>query len=472
MCNWIPSHAAFPGTNHTLYRLSVTRSSGVYYTTVTLLSGVDPMASDSGEIIIALDWSTLSEFGGASSSAIAAQTVDSLLSTNLIPELGGRRLAELPLHLVGHSRGASVVAEMARVLGAAGVWVDHQTTLDPYPVSLLGDPSNMRNYANVLYADNYWQDTDFPTGKSLTGAYNRYLPELSGGYSPGSNHSDTHLWYQGTVDLNTPAGDNLATITSAERGTWWTEVEQAGANTGFRYSLVGGGDRLSPLEPAGTGNGRISDGVNRTWDLGAGTGANRTSLPANSGAWPNLIRLNLAGTNVVLSGQPVPVTLYYQLGATPAGTGSLSLFLDRDANPYNENETEILSGTLAGTGTSAVALIATNGLPDPATTPPGTYRLFGRLDDGPRTRYLYAPLTITLMPSLQAPVLIEPALHTNQFRFTLAALPGQRVVIQVTPDFLTWTPVATNVMLGTSTNIALPASSASPPSFYRAVLAP
>ena len=470
MCNRIPSHPGFPGTNYAIYQLSITRSSGVYSTSVTQLSGGNPLASDSGEIIIVLDWSTLSSVGGASTMVIATQAVNALLSTSLIPALAGRPLAELPLHLVGHSRGASVIAEMARVLGASGVWVDHQSTLDPYPVSLLGDPG-MKNYANVLYADNYWQNTDFPTGQALTGAYNRYLPALSGGYAPGSNHSDVHLWYHGTVDLHTPTQDNLATITSAERATWWTTIEQAGINAGFLYSLVGGGDRLSSLEPAGTGNGRINDGFNRTWDLGAGTSATRSSLPADNGSWPNLIRLDLTATNPVVSGQPVPVNLYYQLGATTATTGSLSLFLSLDANPYSGNQAEILSATLTGTGTNAVGQITANGLPAPATTVPGTYRVFGRLSDGPRTRYLYAPQRITLTPSLLPPVLLGPALHGGQFRFTLAATPGQRIVILTSADFLTWTPVATNVMFGTSTNIALPASPEPAPHFYRALLA-
>ena len=111
-------------------------------------------------------------------------------------------------------------------------------------------------------------------------------------------------------------------------------------------------------------------------------------------------------------------------------------------------------------------------MPDPATTLPRTYRVFGRLSDGSRTRYLYAPQLLTLTPSRQPPVLLGPALQAGQFRFTLAATPGQRIVIQTSPDFLTWTPLATNVMLGTSTNVALPASPAPPPHFYRALLAP
>jgi hypothetical protein len=57
--------------------------------------------------------------------------------------------------------------------------------------------------------------------------------------------------------------------------------------------------------------------------------------------------------------------------------------------------------------------------------------------------------------------------HVHQ----LAATPGQRIVILTSADFLTWSPVTTNVMLGTSTNVALPASPELSPHFYRALLA-
>lgn len=188
----IPLYRGFPGSNSASYQISITASGSAYAVSQTLLSGVSPLASDSGEVIIALDWSTLSGLFGPSTSVIATNLALALLSTNLIPDLAGHPLAEMPLHLAGHSRGASVMAEAARILGAQGLWVDHLTTLDPYPLSLNGDPA-MVNYANVLFADNYWQNIDFPSGQALAGAYNRHLTNLAGGYPAGSSHSDTHL---------------------------------------------------------------------------------------------------------------------------------------------------------------------------------------------------------------------------------------------------------------------------------------
>ena len=78
-----------------------------------------------GEIFIKLDWSEVAGFfGGSDSPEVADIAVAALLDPNLIPETGGRRLVELPLHLVGHSRGSSVMSEIARELGYGRVLFD------------------------------------------------------------------------------------------------------------------------------------------------------------------------------------------------------------------------------------------------------------------------------------------------------------------------------------------------------------
>ena len=472
MADRIPQYPGFPGTNVSLYEISITRSGGVYHVAETFLDGESPLVSDSGEIVIALDWSTLSS-GSVSTTAIATQAAAALLDTNLIPELNGRALVELPLHFAGHSRGASVITEMARLLGAQGIWVDQVTTLDPHPEALFGDPS-MKNYANILYADNYWQNLGnnitVPNGQSISGAYNRHLTNLDGGYS--SSHSDVHLWYHGTIDLHTPASDTQAAITAAERTNWWTYLEQAGTNTGFRYSLIGGGNRLSSLEPAGAGNGRISDGMNKVWDLGAGVSANRSSLPADNGTWPNLLRLSLTGANPVAIGDPIPLAFYHQFGASTSATANVRFYLDPDSNPYDGNESLVFQAVLSGTGTNSISYSTLSLAPNPTSTFPGTYFVLARVSDGTHTRYLYAPQKLVLTPSQQAPLLLAAGFQSAQFHCTVAGLPGQTVIIQASTNLTQWLAIQTNTL---GANPTLLFSDAASPAyarrFYRAVLA-
>src|SRR5205823_6155984 len=284
MANRIPQYDSFPGSEFSCYQMTV--GSG-YSVTQSRIAGVSPIISDSGEIVIKLDWSALAIALGTSTTDIADAVVPRLLATNFVPELGGRSLTEFPIHLIGHSRGGSVVSEMARLLGEQGVWVDQLTTLDPHPVSFPYGDADVLVFENVLFADNYWQmnaDPSCPNGESIPGAYNRFLSNLQNGYS--CNHSDVHLWYHGTIDwFDTPATDTQATITSSERQSWWTSYEAEGADAGFFYSLLGGADRLSGDEPAGAGNGQIRDGYNKVWDFGAGAAPNRYALASNNGGW-------------------------------------------------------------------------------------------------------------------------------------------------------------------------------------------
>jgi hypothetical protein len=473
MAGKITSYQSFPGSNSTCYALSITKTGSTYTNTPSLIAGVPPLTSASGEIIIKLDWSTIDTTLGVSTINIANAAAAALLSTNLLPELGGRALAELPLHLVGHSRGGSVVTEMARVLGAQGVWVDQVTTLDPVPVSLYGDPA-IKNYANVLFADNYWQNLGdgllVPNGQAVSGAYNRHLTSLNGGYP--SSHSDVHLWYHGTIQLATPASDSQTNITAAERLSWWTADETAGTNAGFCYSLIGGGDRLSPAEPAGSGTGRIRDGYNQVWDLGAGNTTNRNSLPVNNGTWPNLLRLNVTGTNHFSVDEPLSLAFYDQFGSSTSAVATVRFWLDPDANPYDANEIDLGQFTISGTGTNGISYNPADLTLNPIVTPPGSYSLFARISDGARTRYLYAPGKLTLDPSRKAPVLLGPGIQSGTFGFTISGFPGQRVIVQASTNLVQWTALATNTLVETTFDFADESGAGLPQRYYRAVLAP
>jgi hypothetical protein len=354
------------------------------------------------------------------------------------------------------------------------VWVDQVTTLDPRPVPQFGDAA-VTSWANVLFADNLWQTmgdgTFVPNGQSVFGAYNRKLLSLSGGYS--SPHSDVHLWYHGTIDLATPTSDTQASITATQRSAWWTAPEMSGAKAGFFWSRIGGGDRLSDLEPAGVGNGRIRDGFNKNWELGGGVAANRAALPANTGAWPNAIGFVRGDTGTIAAGESFDTALYYQAGASAAGMIEVAIFLDQDSNAYNGNEVAVHQQVLARTGTAAVSIrgfaISTN----PAVVRPGSYRVAVRLNDGPRTRYLYTRQPLVVTPSTQPPVIDRSSVALNGavMRFDVHGFPGQQVTVLASTDLAHWAPLATHTLQGTVWNFADADAGTFPRRFYRAVLA-
>ena len=476
MAGKVPGYFDFPGATYSCYEISITRNgSGQYVYAAIFLGGTTPLNTDSGEILVKLDWSTISSFGGASSTQVAQATVNALLDTNLIPAMGGRPLTELPLHLIGHSRGGSVITEMARLLGAQGIWVDQVTTLDPRPVSSFADAA-VTSWANVLFADNFWQDMGdgfiVPNGQSVFGAYNRKLLDLNGGYS--SSHSDVHLWYHGTIDLATPASDTGATITATQRSTWWTVPEMSGAAAGFIYSLIGKGDRLSGVEPAGVGKGKISDGFNKNWDLGGGVAANRAALPVDTGLWPNPILFTLETSHPIVAGESFGGALYYQAGAGASGNIDLAIVLDADSNPYNGNEIEVDQQTLPKTGTSVVSFSPLTANTDAAVVLPGSYSVYARLNDGGFTRYLYAPQLLVVTPSLQPPSIDAASLvlSSSVMSFNVHAFPGQAVTILASSDLLSWVPLQTHIFTGTTWEFVDPDAGTFASRFYQAILAP
>jgi hypothetical protein len=486
MADGITAYPRFPGTNFTTYLLSITYNNGYNYS-VTREEGVAPEYSDSGEIMIELDWSSLSgdlfdDYANTYNVATAVSAV--LMSTNAIPEMNGHALVELPLHLIGHSRGGSLVSEIAHQLGTNGIWVDHLTTLDPYPINNDGnddfpatieDAPAAQTYENVLFADNYWQDLGAgaflgdPDGEPVAGAYVRKLENLSGGYD--SDHSNVHLWYFGTVVTNTPVSDSSASITAAERSAWWTPYEEDGAVAGFLYSILGGGDRLSTNQPQGAGFSAIRDGFNQHWDLGAGnTNNNRAVLSSNRGAWPNVIELDRTDTNVLFSTGILSIASVYQWAGT--NSGSLGIYLDEDLNPFGTNQ--ILLSQVAVAGTTNGETLGRITVPvtlQSANVLPGWYYVLASVTGGGRTRYVYSQAMVQVVPS-QAPTLGISTASPGVVAVTENGASGEMVILQSSLDLRNWISVATN-SIGVGSNAVVNLESTTNVSaFYRAVVVP
>jgi hypothetical protein len=483
MADRITQYYRFPGTNFTTYKISVTKSGGSYFFSTTRTNGSPPTSAESGEIIVKLDWRTLA--GGLSPDStynVGAATSLALQQTNLIAELGGHALTEFPIHLIGHSRGGSLVCEISRDLGTNGVWVDHVTTLDPHPLNNDGnddlpstvDATATNTWASVLFRDNYWQDLGdglfVPNGRPAVGAYDRQLYTLSSGYS--SSHSDVHLWYHCTIDWRNPASDTEASITGTQRTNWWVAYESQGTNAGFLYSLIGGGDRLSPEQPVGPGFQAIRDGYNQYWDLGAGTASNRTSLPSNSGNWPNLIKLNRTATNDVVQGQAAFVNFYYQWAQPTNSTATVSFYLDDDFNPLNSNDLLLKQMPVPGTGADYVSYATVSLTLDATNVTPGYHALYGKIAGGGRTRYLYAPELVQVISSRQPPTLDIAKLNASQFRIGVNGVAGQTIVLQDSTNLTTWLPLATNTLADSRWTYTNTPPGSPGQRFYRAVLSP
>jgi hypothetical protein len=476
MADRIPAYYRFPGTNFTTYKISVTKSGSSYVFSSARTNGGAPSITDSGEIIVKLDWSSLA--GGLfpdNTYNVGAATSTALQRTDLISGLGGHALAEFPLHLIGHSRGGSLVSEISRDLGTNGVWVDHLTTLDPHPLNndnftdpVFATDAPVHSYANVLFHDDYWElIQSYPHGEEVAGAYVRQLYNLVGGYD--SEHSNTHLWYHGTIDWRTPTSDTEASITSTQRTNWWVTYEQQGMVGGLYYSLIGGGDRLSFDQPAGQGFPSIRDGYNQNWDLGAGAAGNRTALPSNSGNWPNVIKLSRLDTNAVLQGQAAAVGFYYQWAKPAASAATVSFLIDDDLNPLNSNGRLLKQMVVPGTGATSVGYATASLTLDATNAAPGYHALYAKITDGTRTRYLYASELVQVLSSRQPPALDIARLNASQLRIGVNGLAGQTVILLQSTYFGGWLPLATNTLASgrwTYTNTI------SGQSYYRAMLGP
>jgi len=481
MADRVPAYQRFPGTNSTCYTIEITSSGGNYYFTTTRVGGDAPASTGSGEIIVKLDWSTLA--GGLfpdSTYDVGWATSLALQQTNLIAELGGHALTEFPLHLIGHSRGGSLMSELSRDLGTNGLWVDHLTTLDPHPLNNDGFSdlpftvdAPVRTYINVLFHDNYWQNLGgtllVPNGEPVFGAYARQLYTLSGGYS--SSHSDVHLWYHGTIDWATPTTDTEASLTSAERTNWWTAYENAGVVAGFDYSLIGGGDRLSADQPLGQGFGTIRDGYNQWWDLGAGISSNRTALPSISGNWPNLIRFNRIETKQVAQSQSTPVRFYYQWARPETNLATVSFYLDDDPNPLNGNDTLLKQVTVPATGASNVSYQTVSLTLEATNATLGIHTLYAKIAGGSRTRYLCAPELVEVISSREPPSLDIAAIGEMVFAIGVNGAAGQAIVLELSSDIETWLPLATNTLATDRWVYTNSPPAATSQQFYRAVLA-
>lgn len=493
----------FSGTNsgYAIYRLKFVHDAeqNVYYPAITDFAGTMPSNSYSGEIIVMLDWGEISGgvFTGVpfSTAPIAAATMEFLSTPGNFPYLGERTPLELPIHLIGHSRGGSMVSELSRLMGEAGLWVDQVTTLDPHPlnngfddsfVTSIVDPDALI-FENVRYAENYYQVNNSilgsdPSGKALAGAYNRYLTNLVGkGYTGiPQRHANVHLWYHGTIDYQTPLTDGEAFLEFDERDAWYTDTETAfsgifsarGYRAGYRYSRFGNLD--SPVIPAPGLSTKISDGLHASFSTNNNT-ANRVGLVNNHGHWPNLTHLIAKTTGGGFpAGSNFSAAFAFQYAQATNQSVEIEFYLDRDKNPFNG------LGSFAGTynlpattrgnfGAYQVELIS-----DPNVFRYGTNYLCGVIKANDNVRYLYDRTSVFVMVSQFPPEIISIQEVDQAMQLVVQGYTSQRIIVEASIDLNQWIPIGTNNVLNLERTAEFTDTQApfSTHRFYRAKLHP
>ena len=347
----------------------------------TLEGGTAASSSPRAEYIIKLDWTDVD--GGAYSTAEVGAVVADYLLTDRDEQ---RALVELPMHLIGHSRGASLTTDIAQRLGQRGVWVDHVTHLDPHPVDghddfldFDFDDTPIQSWTNVTFTDNYWRtdgevnNFDFD-GEPVAGAHQGDLNGSVQQDFSGSAHMAVTAYYHGTIDLTATENGNHAI-----NAGWYANPPRDA--TGYAFARLGG-------------TARPTDGLRAEF----GGAAPRVD-PGRSGAqWPNIADVQVLGSTTIVIGEKVPLRYKRQ---DLDGNLKVDLFLDRDQNPFNENNVRAIS-RVTYPADAAFTVTRVNG--SSLDIEPGRYWVMAKIsDDGGRTYFGYSRrITFNAPPGVAA----------------------------------------------------------------------
>lgn len=359
------------------YILTVTAAdSGALQAGIAHVDGTaTPQTNTTGEIIVLIDYTTVSFQPNYPSTSIGQTIADCLMTT----PVNGILLTSLPIHEIGVSRGAAIMDGMSQTLGQAGIWVDQETYLDPDPIPQQFDPPDAI-YDNVAFVDDYWRNdgsaSQADDGNSVNGAYNLNVYWLD---SEADGWDNIHLapagYYIGTIDQ---------TATTAIDGPiyskWYGDTPTMPARdaTGWIYSDIVGAPR--PLS-----------GV---WAASGGAGA-RTPAGEAGTQWGNVTDLEVTSGNNVIDGNSIQASY---LQEDRGGSDTVTFYLDSDRNPYNGFASQIGSAALPQSAsiTDQTAALSTVGVA------PGQYWLCAQITNSAGdTRYAYT--------AINAPVTVAPA---------------------------------------------------------------
>ena len=295
-----------------------------------------------GRLIVLVDWSDIdSSVAPVGLLSVGTARIAQLIESELLAYplvLAG------PIHLIGHSRGGSVVMALAERLAKRGIWIDHQTTLDRHPVWTTDYLESVVS-SNVVFADDYfstdgWLGTRAPEGYPTYGAAKGDLSAFVDGSAATllfcnlldplglteRAHTQVHNYYHGTISQSSSCVDK------SEIHTDWYGVSGRPARdkTGFSFALNPTNGQISK-EP------RPASGISDQFGLLQGT-AGRRNVPVDSSvvSWPNVAARPLARYDYV-AGDVVSIPYFYL--RQQAGM-DVVISLDDDTNPFNATKPE------------------------------------------------------------------------------------------------------------------------------------
>ncbi len=343
-----------------------------------------------GEIVLIYNWSQESDgfnIGGTQGFAEAAG--DALYAALRDPQFPAAfssvdPLAD-PVHFIGHSRGAVVNSDCAERLAAAGIAVDHVTTLDPHPVDgTLDFPLDLADWLdrapvtwdNITFADNYWRADG--GGVAAVDFDGMSLPtdvdlDIEGGIDglfdidPPLEHTEVHAWYHGTIDLTANDDGDGTPIDNDLFSDWWgnSGIPDRAA-TGFYHSAIVGGSRPGPVagtaplwSPLSIYNGDFETVDTEIENLGIGYAGwyyHGGSTPVPAVPWSSLSPPTGSNFYLTLFGDGVHRTVTHNRLYVDGGAGSLE-FERRVSFPSANDRLVITLVDSAGSQTVADAAL-------------------------------------------------------------------------------------------------------------------
>jgi len=464
-----------------------------------LIAGKSLRQNPSGDILIVLDWNPYSGdpswIGGETSRidstiSVSKKIADFLFTDGSFNDIKGP-ITQFPIHLIGHSRGGSLVCEIGKRLAEYGIYVHQITTLDPHPLDNDGFGGIIESFVtfgimdgtakhgiqkNVVFADNYYQvnNTLLPNGTEVVGAMNRNLSsETRIPLRVGENaHGLVHAWYYATTYDEFPYISNgKVYLYPDERSKWFSLTENLGRTAGYVYSTRGG-KKIDRFSLKG-----YDDGFLDNISFGAGEYGNKSRANPPKRLYgnksKNILELFSTHTNLIklknfefgepieyiqttrIGNQNLKFKLVYQAdfpNTKPFEEIPLYIFMDKYENLHfglnrlddtNSVSFEHLSIPSTGEWNINNATIDYSNLV--AQKIPGFYRIGAVIGDGLDARVFYANTRIFVEPDARIDFKFTP--QDNNYAFFLYGTRDREYIFQRSFDLKNWEQISTGRFL-------------------------